>query len=228
MVAAKKPGRGAAAPKAARGKVPPIKFSGTLQQVKVHASKIKESSSGFGMSSRSSQEMTGGSIELTIVVERPKLPKAPEPPRLKGDYEYRRPEDPGDEPEWEEPIREEDETDAAWKKRQTSDAKLKSAHHDRWVRANDAWQKYQDAVAERDAVHAANMDRYERRAQLIGSQFAGFAQLAGVGAVLQGLPFSFSMQPSSAAVSKFLPGFEPAPLQTLQLTEGTEPDEGDD
>lgn len=177
-----------------------LEFTGTLKNVQMVAPKEKNDYMG--------QRLEGGSLVITLEVPRPALPSAPKP-----DYRLARykpfgghmepPAAPGSEPANPDELEQKDgEAEEAFQKRVEKASKA----WDKWEAANRAFEDYTEAAEE----HLAEVAEYERKVEGIGGTFAAWMHLAGVGAVLQGMPVSISLSPDNSTLEKYLPGFSPA------------------
>lgn len=175
-----------------------LSFAGTLVKVESKAARVKDDYQG--------KRLEGGSIAITIEVERPELPKEPRKPYgLNG----RKPAQPGPAPTFEEPARNEDEADKAYKSRVAQARKLfeKNTLPD-WERAQKAW----DEWAELESEYAEELREHQAKCDALSGNFESYARLAGVGALLQGLSVQGSLRPNPSQMKSFLPGFSPAGL----------------
>lgn len=181
-----------------------LEFTGTLKNVQMVAPKQKQD--GYGQ--YSTQRLEGGALVLTLEVPRPALPARPTPPYPLNRYvgyggSSPLPEPKGNEPPDPDEVEQEDnESDEAFEKRWQKAQKA----HDKWESENRAYSEFK--VAAEDYQHA--LELYEQAMASNGPTFAAWMHLAGVGAVLQGMPVSINLSPDNSALEKYLPGFSPA------------------
>lgn|GEM_PF-3549335 len=177
-----------------------LEFTGMLKNVQMVAPKQKDDYRG--------QRLEGGSLVLTLEVPRPALPSTPTPKYPLNRYVGFGGHSPVPEPKGERPT----DPDELEKK----DGEAEDAFEKRWNKAQKAYDKWESEnrpydeyrVAAEDYQH--EMELYERAMQGEGPKFAAWMHLAGVGAVLQGMPVSINLSPDSTALEKYLPGFSPA------------------
>lgn len=228
----KKPAAKPTKVEAERRKPSRFSFAATLQNVKIQPAKVQEVKGQYPTRVRG-RTMTGGAIELTILVERPQLPKAPVKKDLQSWQNGRQTNrKPGKEPP---PFVEPPAWEATKDGKPNPEAKkdydgrtkeARSEHkrdHDEWAAQVVAYNGWLQKVEANDAAFAETMSQHRRRIEKIGEQFAGFGSLAGMGSLLVGIPFDVTMTPNAAAVRKYLPGFSPSALvggdaRQLQLT----------
>lgn len=176
--------------------------------------------------------LQGGAILLTLSIPRPAIPA---PPVIPNALRYDKRQKPGRAPAaFVEPAAKKDEDAAAHKKRISEERK---AYNQR-VKSHEAASKQYDAST---AARAAAQETYDaqlaahaRRAAVIGQHFNAYAQLAGAGSLLTGLPVSVSLTPDARAIGRYLPGFVPAALLDIEavaaplMLDGPQPPESDD
>jgi len=200
-----------------------FEFRGRLVTVDSKAPKEKSDWQGT--------RLEGGALVITVEVPRPKLPEAP-----KKNYPLtlKRPADPGPEPVFTTPAQDAGESAADFKKR----TKEASAAHAEQLQA---WQRARGKVDEWEAAlvkHNSLVEKHRQASERVAGEFAAYAQMAGVGALIQGLPVRLALTPDASAMRTYLPGFSPAGLLSApaaaafedepeQDEDGDEPDDDD-
>lgn len=177
-----------------------LRMKARLLDVKSKAPTIRRT----GYSGDGPEELKGGSLVVTLEVERPQLPELPKKPyQIDG---RSRPKDPGAEPVYVAPEKQEGETAAAFKAR----AKSAEAAHGR---AHATWKQASDDVARYDryqAEYQAALDRHTEQAATLTEALRSYAELFVAGGLMAGMEWLVTMRPSQSQVKKFLPGFMPS------------------
>ena len=171
-----------------------LQFGGSIVKLETRAPKVVKPAS---WEKKKTPQIEGGSVLLTIEVPRPEPPEAPTKPYIA------RPKEPlGAMPAKPELTQTEGETKSAFAARK----KEAERNHTHDV---SVWRRREQQHAEWERYDQA-MKRHREASARMGQQLAAYAQLAGVGHLLQAVPLEISMRPDGNALRRFLPGFSPA------------------
>ena len=172
-----------------------LSLSGKLK--KVTSSAPKEVSAGWGVDAGT--KLVGGALQVTIEVPRPELGSPPSRPNY-----HVTPQDPGDEPVFQEPAKEESESAKDHRARVAKAKKDHEADRWKWESAKRNFVQFESSMAEYDKKLAA----YEQEKARAQEAIADYMNLAALGTMLQGLPIAMTLRPDVKTTRKLLPGFE--------------------
>ena len=178
----------------------PMSFDFRGRMVTVDSKAPKEKSDYSGR-----KWMEGGALMLLVEVPRPQLP---EPPKKQYPLTTKRPDVWTEPAAFVEPAKKDGESDAAFKKRRDEDRKAHGQRVSSWKNASSQAVAWDEALAK----HNAAVAKHQREIERVAAEFQQYAQMAGVGALIQGLPVRLTLTPDPTAMGKYLPGFSPVAL----------------
>lgn len=203
-----------------------MRFGATMGSVIPKPAKMHEVGKTWNSAGR--QVLAGGELVLTVTVARPAQPTRPEKPSDLS-YVMSGSPAPGPEPVEVAIVQDEEETAAAFKRRQNTVHKDHEKHHAAWVQRRDQHQRALDRKARLESEYAGELATWREQVAALGALYNGYAQLAATGALMSGMPVEVELKLDRRWLRTYLPGFDPgAMLRSMPATVALAPPDLDD